>query len=58
VALGTSSLITLQAFWHIGSLIGILPLSGIPFPFISYGASHLIVEFIGAGVLLNISKQT
>jgi len=58
VALGTSSWITLQAFWHIGSLIGILPLSGIPFPFISYGASHLIVEFIGAGVLLNISKQT
>jgi len=57
VALGVSSWITLQAFWHIGSLIGILPLSGIPFPFISYGASHLIVELTGVGILLNISRQ-
>jgi len=57
VALGTSSWITLQAFWHIGSLIGILPLSGIPFPFVSYGASHLINELAGVGILLNISKN-
>jgi len=57
VALGISSWITLQAFWHIGSLIGILPLSGIPLPFISYGASHLVCELSGAGILLNISKN-
>ena len=57
VALGISSWITLQAFWHIGSLIGILPLSGIPWPFISYGASHLVTELCGVGILLNISKE-
>lgn len=58
VALGISSWIILQAFLHIGSMIGLLPLTGIPLPFISYGASHLIVELIGVGILLNISKTT
>lgn len=58
MALGITSWITLQTFWHIGALIGILPLSGIPLPFISYGASHLITEFVGVGILLNISKNT
>ncbi len=57
VALGISSWIALQAFLHIGSMIGLLPLTGIPLPFISYGASHLIVELIGVGILLNISKN-
>jgi len=56
VALGISSWIILQAFWHIGALIGLVPLSGVPLPFISYGASHLNVELISAGILLNLSK--
>jgi len=56
-ALGISSWITLQAFVNIGSMIGILPLTGIPLPFISYGGSALISELIGVGILLNISKQ-
>lgn len=58
MALGITAWITLQTFWHIGALIGILPLSGIPLPFISYGSSHLITEFVGVGLLLNISKNT
>jgi len=56
-ALGITSWITLQAFINIGAMIGILPLSGIPLPFISYGGSHIIVELIGIGILLNISKS-
>ena len=56
VALGICSWIVLQAFISIGSLIGILPLTGIPLPFISYGGSHLVAELIGIGILLNISK--
>ncbi|MDI6591420.1 MAG: FtsW/RodA/SpoVE family cell cycle protein [Patescibacteria group bacterium] len=56
-ALGISSWITLQAFINIGSMIGILPLTGIPLPFISYGGSALIAELIGVGILLNISKN-
>lgn len=57
LALGICSWLTLQALVHIGAMIGILPLSGIPLPFISYGGSHLIAEMAGAGLLLNISKK-
>lgn len=57
VAFGITFWITLQAFVNIGSMIGILPLTGIPLPFISYGGSHLITELAGVGILLNISKN-
>lgn len=57
VALGIVSWISLQAFINIGAMIGILPITGIPLPFISYGGSHLIAELIGIGLLLNISKN-
>lgn len=58
LAQGISSWIVLQAFVNIGAMTGILPLTGIPLPFISYGGSHLIAELIGVGILLNIAKQT
>ncbi len=57
VAVGVASWIGLQAFINIGSMVGILPLAGIPLPFISYGGSALVSELIGVGLLLNISKQ-
>ncbi len=56
-AIGISSWIVFQAFFNIGSTVGILPLAGIPLPFISYGGSHLVTELIGVGILLNISKH-
>lgn len=55
--LGIISWITLQAFINISATAGILPLAGIPLPFISYGGSALIIESIGIGLLLNISKH-
>jgi cell division protein FtsW len=58
LALGITAWIISQAFLNIGSMIGILPLSGIPLPFISYGGSHILAELIGVGILLNISKNT
>jgi len=57
LAVGISSWIVLQAFINIGAMIAILPLTGIPLPFISYGGSALISELIGVGLLLNISKR-
>jgi cell division protein FtsW len=54
---GIGSWITLQAFINIGSMIGIIPLTGIPLPFISYGGSALISELIGVGLILNISQN-
>ncbi len=56
-AAGISCWITLQAFINIGAIIGIMPLTGIPLPFISCGGSHLVVELIAIGILLNISKN-
>ena len=57
-AIGIVVWITLQAFVNMASVAGIFPLAGIPLPFFSYGGSHLTVELIGVGLLLNISKNS
>lgn len=56
-AFGITFWISIQTFVNIGAMIGILPLTGIPLPFISYGGSHLLAELIGMGILLNISRS-
>jgi cell division protein FtsW len=56
LALGITSWISIQAFVNIGSMTGLLPLTGVPLPFISYGGSHLLTELMGVGILLNISR--
>lgn len=45
-----------QALLNIGSMVAIIPLTGIPLPFISYGGSSLVAVLIGCGILLNISR--
>lgn len=55
---GITFWITIQAFVNIGSTVGILPLTGIPLPFISYGGSAITAELVGVGILLNISKHS
>ena len=57
MAVGITSWISIQAFINIGSMIGILPLTGIPMPFFSYGGSAMIAELTGIGILLNIAKH-
>ncbi|MBI4101472.1 MAG: putative lipid II flippase FtsW [Candidatus Nealsonbacteria bacterium] len=56
-ALGITGWISLQALINISSMAGLLPLAGIPLPFVSYGGSALITELAGMGILLNISKS-
>ncbi|MBI2050119.1 MAG: putative lipid II flippase FtsW [Candidatus Staskawiczbacteria bacterium] len=56
-AFGITFWIIIQTFLNIAANLGILPLAGIPLPFFSYGGSHLVVELIGVGILLNISKN-
>ncbi len=58
VATGITTWILVQAFINIGALSGLLPLTGVPLPFVSYGGSSLIIIFVAIGVLLNISKHT
>lgn len=54
---GFSSVIGLQAFVHIAAISGLIPLTGVPLPFISYGSTALIVFLTMAGILVNITKS-
>jgi rod shape determining protein RodA len=41
---------------NIGMNIGIMPVTGIPLPFMSYGGSHLLGEFIALGIVLSMTR--
>lgn len=56
MAVGIGCWIMVQTFVNIGAMTGLIPLTGIPLPFIGYGGTHLISELIACGLLLNISK--
>lgn len=55
-AVGITSWIIFQALINMAAITSLIPLTGIPLPFISYGGSALIVSLTAAGILLNISK--
>ncbi|USN53921.1 MAG: putative lipid II flippase FtsW [Candidatus Nomurabacteria bacterium] len=57
LAAGITAWLGLQAFVNIGALSGILPLTGIPLPFVSYGGTALVINLAAAGILLSISRQ-
>ncbi len=56
LAVGISTWIGGQAFLNIAAMTALVPLTGIPLPFISYGGSSFIMVMAGCGILLNISK--
>jgi cell division protein FtsW len=56
VAAGITSWLVFQSLINIGGITAVIPLAGIPLPFISYGSSALAVSLAGIGVLLNISR--
>ena len=58
VAVGISSWIISQAFINIASICGLIPLTGIPLPFVSYGGTSIVFLMTGVGILLNISKHS
>lgn len=54
---GLASFIAVQTIVNLGALTSLLPFTGIPLPFISYGGSSAIVSLSSIGILLNISRQ-
>lgn len=58
LALGIVILIVSQAFVNIGGMLGILPLTGIPLPFISHGGTALFITLIEVAIVMNISRSS
>ncbi len=58
LAVGITTWIGGQAFLNIASMVALVPLTGIPLPFISYGGSSLVTVLSACGILLNISRYS
>ena len=57
IAAGITGIFLFHVVENIGMVMGLLPITGVPLPFISYGGSSLITNFILIGILLNISSK-
>jgi cell division protein FtsW len=57
-AIGLTSLITLYVIANIGMATGLLPVMGLPLPFVSYGGSALVTNLAAVGILLSIDRQS
>ncbi len=58
LAAGITTWIMIQAYVNIGAVIGVLPITGVPLPFVSYGGSSMVLTLSAYGVLLNVARQT
>lgn len=58
LAVGITSWIIIQAYINIAAISGMIPLTGIPLPFVSYGSSALATTLTAVGILVNCSKQS
>jgi rod shape determining protein RodA len=57
LASGIIAILSLQVFVNVGMNVGIMPVTGLPLPFISYGGTSLIVWFAMVGLLLNVHMR-
>jgi rod shape determining protein RodA len=57
LAVGVTAMIFWQAFINIGMSMGLLPVVGVPLPFVSYGGSSVLTTAISIGLLLNVSMR-
>ncbi|OGG76424.1 hypothetical protein A2950_01685 [Candidatus Kaiserbacteria bacterium RIFCSPLOWO2_01_FULL_55_19] len=57
IALGFSFIIILQAFTNIAAMLGIIPLTGLPLPFISHGGTALMATLLMCGFILNVAAH-
>jgi cell division protein FtsW len=57
VATGLTLIITISAFLNIGAMLGVLPLTGLPLPFISHGGTALFTALASVGIILNVAAN-
>ncbi len=58
LAAGLTTWIVIQAIVNIGAVVGALPITGVPLPFVSFGGSSMVVTMGACGMLLNVARQT
>ena len=58
LAYGLTMWIGVQTIVNLGAMVSLIPLTGVPLPFISYGGSALLVNLVAVGILANISKTS
>lgn len=58
IVTGYVAMLTFQIFQNIGMTVGVLPITGLPLPFVSYGGSTMIVNLIGLGLIMAIASQS
>ncbi|HWS48285.1 MAG TPA: FtsW/RodA/SpoVE family cell cycle protein [Acidimicrobiia bacterium] len=57
LAIGVLAMFTIQVFENVGMTMGIMPITGIPLPFMSYGGSAVIASFVAVGLVLNVHMR-
>jgi rod shape determining protein RodA len=57
LAAGIGSMFAIQMFVNVGMTLGIMPITGIPLPFVSYGGSSLLTSCVAVGLLLNVHMR-
>jgi cell division protein FtsW len=57
LALGLVSWVAAETVINVGAVVGVLPVTGIPLPFISFGGSSLVITMAAAGVLINVARR-
>jgi len=58
LAVGITTWIVAQSFINMAAISGLVPLTGVPLPFMSYGSSGLVIGLMAAGIIANISRHT
>ena len=57
LSLGLVAWVGAETLINVGAVVGVLPVTGIPLPFISFGGSSLVITMAAAGILINVARQ-
>ena len=58
LASGIATWFSVQTLINLGAMVALIPLTGVPLPFMSYGGSNLVSMLAGFGILLNVSRYS